>query len=63
LSDIFHVGVCVFLMIRFNPMTRYISKPHDKDIVFGAAMLLLFNVLFFDVGVNYRAWITELTNM
>lgn len=62
LIDIFHIIVCLFLMVRFNPFQRYVFRPYDNNIVFGTALLLLFNVLIFDLGINFQDMLDRIQN-
>ena len=42
-SSIIRVGMCLILMIRFNPFTKPELKKYDGELIFTAAMLLLTN--------------------
>jgi hypothetical protein len=52
LSVFVHIFVCVFLLIRFNPFSRVEINSRDKNVIFSAAILLLFNVVFAEVGIS-----------
>lgn len=46
----FHAMLCLFLMIRFHPWSKVqITTGHDSSIIFGAAVLLLTNVVFLEI--------------
>ena len=62
LIDMFHIVVCLFLIIRFNPFQRYVFRPYDNNIVFGMAVLLFFNVLIFDLGINFQDMLDRIQN-
>ena len=47
-----HIFVSLFLIIRFNPFVKQILKPYDGNIIFGSAILLLFNVVLNEKGIN-----------
>ena len=46
------VFICMFLILRFNPFVKAELLPYDANIIFGSAMLLLFNVVFAELGVH-----------
>ena len=46
------VFICMFLILRFNPFVKAELLPYDANIIFGSAMLLLFNVVFAEMGVH-----------
>ena len=46
------VFICTFLILRFNPFVIAKLLPYDANIIFGSAMLLLFNVVFAEFGVR-----------
>jgi hypothetical protein len=50
----FHVILCMFLMIRFRPWSTVQLHPHDSGIIFGAAVLLLTNVVFLEISSYVR---------
>lgn len=52
LSLALHVFVCMFLIIRFHPFTKSVMSPYDKDIIFGSAIILLENVIFYELGID-----------
>jgi len=46
----FHAMLCLFLMIRFHPWSKVqLTTSHDSSIIFGAAVLLLTNVVFLEI--------------
>jgi hypothetical protein len=45
--------VCVFLIIRFFPMRKYVLKEYDPNIIFGSATFLLLNLGFIEVVSKY----------
>lgn len=41
-----HVMICLFLIFTFNPFIENVKlMPYDKEIIFGSAILLLFNMI------------------
>ena len=46
LQSFVHVFVCLFLLVRFNPLIHPVLHKHDSAIIFASAMLLLSNVVF-----------------
>ncbi len=46
------VFICMFLILRFNPFVKAELLPYDANIIFGSAMLLLFNVIFAEFGLD-----------
>jgi hypothetical protein len=42
----------MFLILRFNPFVKAELLPYDANIIFGSSMLLLFNVVFVELGLN-----------
>ena len=41
--------VCIFLVIRFNPLRHATLKPYDQRIIFSSAIFLLFNLGTFEI--------------
>lgn len=41
---ILQIGLCFFLIYRFNPLRRHVLKEYDGEIIFGSAILLLYNL-------------------
>ena len=62
LSTFVHVFVCLFLILRFNPFVKAELRPYDSNIIFGSAMLLLFNVVFSEIGLNLKKNTIDTTN-
>ena len=52
LSVYVHIFVCLFLIIRFNPFVKQMLKPYDGNVIFGSAILLLFNVVLNEIGIS-----------
>lgn len=46
--------ICLFLLIRFNPLIKPELKPYDSNIIFTSAVLLLSNVIIVEVGLSHR---------
>lgn len=46
LQSFVHVFVCLFLLVRFNPLIHPVLHKNDSDIIFASAVLLLSNVVF-----------------
>ena len=55
LSIFVHVFICLFLIIRFNPFIIHVLRPYDGNVIFGSAILLLFNVVFTEIGITDKA--------
>ena len=48
-----HTFICTFLIYRFNPFVKTEFHPiMDKHIIFGSAIVLLFDVVFSEIGLN-----------
>ena len=47
-----HIFVSLFLIIRFNPFVKQMLKPYDGNVIFGSAILLLFNVVLNEIGID-----------
>ena len=60
LTVIFHMFICMFLMFRFNPWTKPKLMPYDGQVIFGSALILLFNVVFLEMGINIEKVITTI---
>ena len=43
-SNFIQLGICLFLIIRFNPFRKHELKEFDGVIIFGSAMFLLANL-------------------
>jgi hypothetical protein len=43
-STFVQVFVCIFLLIRFNPLRTHNLRKNDASIIFGSAILLLANL-------------------
>jgi len=43
-SNFIQLGICLFLIIRFNPFRKHELREFDGDIIFGSAMFLLANL-------------------
>ena len=54
MATIFHILISVFLMYRFNPITKAQLRPHDENIIFGSAVLMLVNVVFSVIGNKHE---------
>jgi hypothetical protein len=54
LSIFVHVFICLFLLLRFNPFVKAELRQYDSNIIFGSALLLLFNVVFSELGLNIQ---------
>ena len=53
LSIFVHTIICVFLIVRFNPLqTNIVFQPHDAKIIFASAMLLLTNIVATEIGLG-----------
>ena len=52
LTVAFHILICLFLIYRFNPFVKARLLPHDNYIIFGSTLLLLFNVVFLEIGID-----------
>ena len=52
LSTFVHVFICLFLILRFNPFVKAELRPYDSNIIFGSALLLLFNVVLSELGLK-----------
>lgn len=48
------VFVCIFLILRFNPLRKHVCKSSDSDIIFGSATFLLINL-------GMVQWLQEIT--
>jgi hypothetical protein len=59
LVDVIHVGICLFLMWRFNPFIEHVLRPYDSDIIFASASALLINTFITAFGTDY---ITNIVN-
>jgi len=44
LSSFIQLGICLFLIIRFNPFRKHELREFDGVIIFGSAMFLLANL-------------------
>ena len=51
-SVVFHILVCLFLLIRFNPFTPPVLRAYDTNIIFGTVGLLLLNILAVNFGIH-----------
>jgi len=38
--------ICLFLIVRFNPLRKHMFRPSDAKIIFGSATFLLLNLGF-----------------
>ena len=67
LSIFVNIFVCLFLLIRFNPFVIHTLRPYDGNVIFGSAILLLFNVVFREIGITDEAspfqYITKYLNI
>jgi hypothetical protein len=54
LQMIIHVFVCLFLLIRFNPLIRPVLRKYDSNIIFTSAILLLSNVVLIHPETTLR---------
>jgi len=45
LQTFVHVFVCLFLLLRFNPLIKSVLRKYDANIIFTSAILLLSNVV------------------
>lgn len=53
--------LCVFLMYRYHPFRgEYKFQKIDASLIFGAAMLLLFNIISLPVFNSYTHYIGEI---
>ncbi len=43
-SNFIQLGICLFLIIRFNPFRQHELREFDGTIIFGSAMFLLANL-------------------
>ena len=43
------IFVCIFLVIRFNPLRQATLKAYDQRIIFSSAIFLLFNLGTFEI--------------
>lgn len=51
LASIIKLGICVFLMIRYNPMQKKTCDQFDIMIVFGVAFFMLTSSLIIDTAL------------
>lgn len=52
-NTIVQIGLCLFLMYRYHPFRTHQFKPLDGKMIFGAATLLLFNIVSFPFVYSY----------
>ena len=43
-SNFIQLGICLFLILRFNPFRKHELREFDGVIIFGSAMFLLANL-------------------
>ena len=55
LQTFVHIFVCLFLLIRFNPLINPVLKRYDSNIIFTSAVLLLSNVILIHPEITLRA--------
>ena len=55
LQMIIHVFVCLFLLIRFNPLIHPVLRKYDSNIIFTSAVLLLSNVVLIHPETTLRS--------
>ena len=54
------VGLCLFLMYKFHPFRTYRFRPLDAKMIFGAATLLLFNIVSLPLLYTYIGSISDI---
>jgi hypothetical protein len=54
LQSFVHIFVCLFLLVRFNPLINPVLKRYDSNIIFTSAVLLLSNVILIHPEVTIR---------
>lgn len=52
LVTIFHILICIFLLVKFNAFTKPKLDSSDTSIIFMSAILLLSNVVLSELGLN-----------
>ena len=53
------IGLCLFLMYRYHPFRTHQFEPLDGKLIFGAAMLLLFNIVSLPLLYSYVGSISQ----
>jgi hypothetical protein len=53
LNTLLQIFICLILIFRFNPFTKHELREFDGQIIFGAALLLLFNSGIIDYIITY----------
>ena len=53
MNTIVQVGLCLFLMYKYHPFRTHQFKPLDGKLIFGAATLLLFNIVSLPLVYSY----------
>jgi hypothetical protein len=43
-DTIIQLFICIFLIIRFNPLRKHVFKKSDARVIFGSATFLLLNL-------------------
>jgi hypothetical protein len=62
-SNISHTFICLFLIIRFNPFRKHIVlHEFDDKIIFGSALILLFNLSITQYLVSFISKKTDKTD-
>jgi hypothetical protein len=63
LGNFIQLGICLFLIIRFNPFRKHELREFDSVIIFGSAMFLLANLGITEYIIqfvrNKRSYITK----
>jgi len=60
-NSIVQIGICVFLMVRYNPFRKtYKLDIYDAKMIFGASTLLLLN--FISIPLAIKNLFTDVSN-
>lgn len=65
-TNIIRIGIAIILILRFNPFVKSNIKNYDRELIFNASVLLLFNELIekyilknFDIDKTIKKTVSE----
>jgi len=49
-----HLFICVFLMVKFNPLKNggIFINEYEKKFIFSSSIILLINVIIYEIGIK-----------